>query len=374
MSERNKPPFRADQVGSLIRPDNVRAARKSFEAGQLSEAELTTIQQAAIPGIVKLQEDLGFKGVTDGEYNRGGWQRDFLLSFENVELVPSKVPVRFHNSEGVVLQQPPTMAITGKLSRRKPIFVDDFKFLTSVVSPKSMPKITIPSPTLLHFRGGRDAIDKVAYPTIEEFYVDLARVYREEIADLAAAGCRYLQIDETNLAYLCDPTLRDHARSLGEDPDQLLRTYATLLNDVIAGKPDDMTICMHLCRGNYGGAWVAEGGYEPVAEVLLADINVDGYFMEFDSDRAGGFEPLRFLPKGKTVVLGLITTKNGELESAESIKARIDEAAKVLPLDQLALSPQCGFASGIEGMAMSIDQQIAKLKLVVEVARDVWGD
>ena len=374
MSERNKPPFRADQVGSLIRPDNVRAARKSFEAGQLSEAELTQIQQAAIPGIVKLQEELGFKGVTDGEYNRGGWQRDFLLSFENVELVPSKVPVRFHNSEGVVLQQPPTMAITGKLSRRKPIFVDDFKFLTSVVSSKSTPKITIPSPTLLHFRGGRDAIDKVAYPTIEEFYVDLARIYREEIADLAAAGCRYLQIDETNLAYLCDPTLRDHARSLGEDPDQLLRTYAKLLNDVIAGKPDDMTICMHLCRGNYGGAWVAEGGYEPVAEVLLADINVDGYFMEFDSDRAGGFQPLRFLPKGKTVVLGLITTKSGALESAESIKARINEAAKVLPLDQLALSPQCGFASGIEGMAMSIDQQIAKLKLVVEVARDVWGD
>jgi 5-methyltetrahydropteroyltriglutamate--homocysteine methyltransferase len=374
MSERNKPPFRADQVGSLIRPDNVRAARKSFEAGQLSEAELTQIQQAAIPGIVKLQEELGFKGVTDGEYNRGGWQRDFLLSFENVELVPSKVPVRFHNSEGVVLQQPPTMAITGKLSRRKPIFVDDFKFLTSVVSSKSTPKITIPSPTLLHFRGGRDAIDKVAYPTIEEFYVDLARIYREEIADLAAAGCRYLQIDETNLAYLCDPTLRDHARSLGEDPDQLLRTYAKLLNDVIAGKPDDMTICMHLCRGNYGGAWVAEGGYEPVAEVLLADINVDGYFMEFDSDRAGGFQPLRFLPKGKTVVLGLITTKSGALETSESIKARINEAAKVLPLDQLALSPQCGFASGIEGMAMSIDQQIAKLKLVVEVARDVWGD
>jgi 5-methyltetrahydropteroyltriglutamate--homocysteine methyltransferase len=374
MSERNKPPFRADQVGSLIRPDNVRAARKSFEAGQLSEAELTKIQQAAIPGIVKLQEELGFKGVTDGEYNRGGWQRDFLLSFENVELVPSKVPVRFHNSEGVVLQQPPTMAITGKLSRRKPIFVDDFKFLTSVVSSKSTPKITIPSPTLLHFRGGRDAIDKVAYPTIEEFYVDLARIYREEIADLAAAGCRYLQIDETNLAYLCDPTLRDHARSLGEDPDQLLRTYAKLLNDVIAGKPDDMTICMHLCRGNYGGAWVAEGGYEPVAEVLLADVNVDGYFMEFDSDRAGGFQPLRFLPKGKTVVLGLITTKSGALETSESIKARINEAAKVLPLDQLALSPQCGFASGIEGMAMSIDQQIAKLKLVVEVARDVWGD
>jgi 5-methyltetrahydropteroyltriglutamate--homocysteine methyltransferase len=374
MSERVKPPFRADQVGSLIRPDNVRQARKDFEAGKIDEAALVKLQREAIPGVVKLQEDLGFKAVTDGEYNRGGWQRDFLLSFENVELMPSKVPVRFHRADGVSLQQPPTMAITGKLSRRKPIFVDDFKFLKSVVSSKSTPKITIPSPTLLHFRGGRDAIDKVAYPTIEEFYADLARVYREEIADLAAEGCRYLQIDETNLAYLCDPALREHARSLGEDPDTLLRTYARLLNDVMSGKPDDMVICIHLCRGNYGGAWVAEGGYEPVAEVLLSEINADGYFMEYDSDRAGGFEPLRFLPKGKTAVLGLITTKNGALETKDTIKRRIEEASRVVPLDQLALSPQCGFASGIEGMAMTIDQEIAKLKLVVETARDVWGD
>jgi 5-methyltetrahydropteroyltriglutamate--homocysteine methyltransferase len=287
--------------------------------------------------------------------------------------MPSKVPVRFHRADGVALQQPPTMQITGKLERVRPIFVEDFKFLKAVVSPKSTPKITIPSPTLLHFRGGRDAIDKTAYPTIEEFYTDLARVYREEIADLAAAGCRYLQIDETNLAYLCDPALRDHARSLGEDPDQLLRTYAKLLNDVVAGKPDDMVVCMHLCRGNYGGAWVAEGGYEPVAEVLLSQINMDGYFLEYDSDRAGGFEPLRFLPKGKTVVLGLITTKNGALESKDAIKRRIEEAAKIVPLDQLALSPQCGFSSGIEGMAMTSEQQLAKLKLVVETAREVWG-
>jgi len=373
MSERSKPPFRADQVGSLIRPDNVRQARKDFEAKKISEDELKKIQQAAIPGVVKLQEDLGFKGVTDGEYNRGGWQRDFLLSFKNVALMPSKVPVRFHRADGVALQQPPTMQITGKLERVRPIFVEDFKFLKAVVSPKSTPKITIPSPTLLHFRGGRDAIDKTAYPTIEEFYTDLARVYREEIADLAAAGCRYLQIDETNLAYLCDPALRDHARSLGEDPDQLLHTYAKLLNDVVAGKPDDMVVCMHLCRGNYGGAWVAEGGYEPVAEVLLSQINMDGYFLEYDSDRAGGFEPLRFLPKGKTVVLGLITTKNGALESKDAIKRRIEEAAKIVPLDQLALSPQCGFSSGIEGMAMTSEQQLAKLKLVVETAREVWG-
>jgi len=374
MSAKSKPPFRADQVGSLIRPDNVRQARKDFEAGKLAEAELVKLQREAIGPVVKLQEDIGFRAVTDGEYNRGGWQRDFLLGFENVKLIPSKVPVRFHNAEGVTLQQPPTMQITGKLKRVKPIFVEDFKFLKTKIGPNSTPKITIPSPTLLHFRGGREAIDKVAYPTIEEFYADLARVYREEIADLAKEGCRYLQIDETNLAYLCDPALRAHAKSLGEDPDELLRTYAKLLNDTMSGKPDDMVICIHLCRGNYGGAWVAEGGYEPVAEQLLSAINANGYFLEYDSDRAGGFEPLRFLPKGKIAVLGLITTKNGKLETKDTIKRRIDEAAKVVPLEQLALSPQCGFASGIEGMAMTIDQEIAKLKLVVETARDVWGD
>lgn len=373
MPERMKPPFRADQVGSLIRPDNVRQARKDFEAGKISEEALREIQRAAIPAVVKLQEDLGFKAVTDGEYNRGGWQRDFLLSFENVALTPSKVQVRFHTADGVMLQQPPAMQITGKLARIKPIFVDDFRFLTGLASAGSTPKITIPSPTILHFRGGREAIDKTAYPTLDSFYDDLARVYREEIADLAAAGCRYLQIDETNLAYLCDPALREHARNIGEDPDALLRTYADLLNDAIAGKPDDMTVCIHLCRGNYGGAWVAEGGYEPVAKVLLQDIKADGYFMEYDSDRAGGFEPLRHLPPGKTVVLGLVTTKNATLESKDAIKRRIEEASKVVPLDQLALSPQCGFASGIEGMAMTIDQQNAKLKLVIDTAREVWG-
>ncbi len=232
-----------------------------------------------------------------------------------------------------MLQQPPTMQITGKLARVKPIFVDDFKFLKSIVSPGVTPKITIPSPTILHFRGGREAIDRTAYPTLDSFYADLARVYREEIADLAAEGCRYLQIDETNLAYLCDPALREHARSIGEDPDALLRTYANVLNDVIAGKPEDMVVCIHLCRGNYGGAWVAEGGYEPVAKVLLQDINANGYFMEYDSDRAGGFEPLRHLPAGKTVVLGLITSKNGALETKDAIKRRIEEAAKIVPLD-----------------------------------------
>ncbi len=373
MTAKAKPPFRADQVGSLIRPDNVRQARKDFEAGKISEAELRKVQQQEIPAVVKLQEDMGFRAVTDGEYNRGGWQRDFLVAFENAKMVPSTVPVRFHNNEGVVLQQPPTLAVVGKLARKKPIFVDDFKYLASLT--KALPKVTIPSPTIMHFRGGREAIDKVAYPTIEEFYDDLARVYREEIADLAAAGCRYLQIDETNLAYLCDPTLRDHAKSIGEDPDQLLATYAKLLNDTIRHAPKfGMTVCVHLCRGNYGGAWVAEGGYEPVAKALFNDMNFDGYFLEYDSDRAGGFEPLRHLPKGKTVVLGLVTTKNGKLETKDVIKQRIEEAAKIVPLDQLCLSPQCGFASGIEGMAMSVPEEHAKLRLVTDVAREVWGD
>lgn len=373
MPAKAKPPFRADQVGSLIRPDNVRQARKDFEAAKLPEAELIKIQRQEIPAIVKLQEDLGFKAVTDGEYNRGGWQRDFLVAFENVAMAPSKVPVRFHNNEGVVLQQPPSIAVTGKLARTKGIFVEDYKYLASLT--KSVTKVTIPSPTIMHFRGGREAIDKVAYPTIESFYTDLARVYREEIADFAAAGCRYLQIDETNLAYLCDPALRAHAVSIGEDPDQLLATYAKLLNDTIADAPKfGMTVCVHLCRGNYAGAWVAEGGYEPVAKSLFQDMNFDGYFLEYDSDRAGGFEPLRHLPKGKTVVLGLITTKSGKLETKDVIKRRIEEAAKIVPLDQLCLSPQCGFASGIEGMAMTIEEEHAKLRLVSEVAREVWGD
>ena len=366
------PPFRADQVGSLIRPDNLRQARKDFEAGRFTQAELTKIQRAEIPAVVKLQEDIGFRAVSDGEYNRSSWHHDFLLALENVSLAPSKVKVKFHTADGAVFNSPPTMQVTGKLRRAKPIFLDDFKFVSGLTN--RVVKQTIPSPTILHFRGGRDAIDKTAYPTIEEFYADLAAVYREEIADLAAAGCRYLQIDETNLAYLCDPELREHARSIGEDPDRLLRAYAGLLNDTISGKPEDMVIYVHLCRGNYAGAWVAEGGYEPVAEVLFSEIDFDGYFLEYDSDRAGGFEPLRFLPKGKTAVLGLVTTKSGKLEQMDTLKRRIDEAAKVAPLDQLCLSPQCGFASGIEGMAMTEAEEHAKLRLVVETAREVWAD
>ncbi len=372
MTAKPFPPFRADQVGSLIRPDNLRQARKEFAEGKITREQLTAIQKSEIPAVINMQEDIGFRAVSDGEYNRGSWHHDFLLSLENVSLAKSNVKVKFHTADGVVLNSPPTMQVTGKLGRGKPIFLDDFKYASSLT--QRVVKQSIPSPTILHFRGGREAIDKATYPTIEEFYADLAGVYREEITDLAAAGCKFLQIDETNLAYLCDPELREHARSIGEDPDQLLRTYARVLNETMRDKPADMRICVHLCRGNYAGAWVAEGGYEPVAEVLFNEIGFDGYFLEYDSDRAGGFEPLRFLPKGKNVVLGLVTTKSGALESKDVLKRRIEEASRIVPLDQLCLSPQCGFASGIEGMAMTVEEQKAKLELIVETAREVWDD
>jgi len=373
MPERAKPPFRADHVGSLIRPDALIKAREQAERKEIPDAELRRIQQAAIRDVVRMQEELGLKLVTDGEYNRHSWHRDFMLKFRNVRMIPSKLTVKFHSAEGERVHSPPTMQVTGKLARPQGggIFVDDFKFLVSIA--RATPKITIPSPTVMHFRGGREAIDAEAYPDIAAFYDDLARLYREEIADLAQAGCRYLQIDEVNLAYLCDPELRKQVANIGEQPETLPKTYAKLLNDTIRDRPKDMTVCMHLCRGNFAGAWVAEGGYEPIAELLFNEIGVDGYFLEYDSARAGGFEPLRFLPKGKTAVLGLVTTKSGTLETKDELKRRIDEAGKHAPLEQLALSPQCGFSSGIGGNTMDIAGEIAKLRLVVETAREVWG-
>ncbi len=372
MSERSKPPFRADHVGSLIRTQALVDARAKREAGEISADELKEVQHAAIREVVALQESIGLRSVTDGEYNRGGWHTDFLLSFANVASAPSRLPTTFHNEHGDTERRPHMVAVTGKLGRPRPIFVDDFRFLQSVT--RQTAKITIPSPSVMHFRGGREAISEEAYPEMGEFYADLAGVYREEIADLINAGCRYLQIDEVNLAYLCDPKLRANVRTdIGEDPEQLVHTYAELLNDVIRDKPEDMTVCMHLCRGNFQGNWVAEGGYDPVAEVLFNEIAMDGYFMEYDSARAGGFEPLRFLPKGKTVVLGLVTTKRGRIESKDELKRKIDEAARYAPLEQLCLSPQCGFASGVLGATMGIEDEKRKLELVVETAREVWG-
>jgi 5-methyltetrahydropteroyltriglutamate--homocysteine methyltransferase len=371
MAARPTPPFRADHVGSLLRPPKLLEARERKKRGEIAPEQLTAIEDEAIRDAVRLQEDLGLKAVTDGEFRRTLWHMDFLTSFAGVKSVPGKVKARFHTEAGEIERTPSALAVTGKLGRPKPIFVEHFKFLKSI--SKAMPKQTIPSPSIVHFRGGREAIDRKAYPTLDSFYADLALVYSEEVRDLADAGCRYLQIDEVNFAYLCDPKLREQVKDLGEDPDTLPRTYAKLINDSIRSRPKDMTICMHLCRGNFEGAWMAEGGYEPVAEVLFNAIEVSGYFLEYDSDRAGGFEPLRFLPKGKIAVLGLVTSKSGRLETKDGLKRRIDQAAKFASLDQLALSPQCGFASGERGNKLTLADEIAKLKLVVEVAREVWG-
>jgi 5-methyltetrahydropteroyltriglutamate--homocysteine methyltransferase len=375
MPDRTKPPFRADHVGSLIRPDALIAAREAGAKGELPPAELLRIQHEAIREVVRLQQEAGLKLATDGEYNRFSWQRDFLLKIGNVRSMESKLTVRFHSAAGTRDHTPPSMQVAGKLSLPSGgIFVDDFKFLASVAPAGVTPKITIPSPTIVHFRGGREAIDARAYPQMDAFYDDLAEVYRAEIRELAAAGCRYLQIDEVNLAYLCDPELRRQVANIGEDPESLPQTYAKLLNAAIAGRPADMTVCMHLCRGNFAGAWIAEGGYEPIAELLFNAIGVDGYFLEYDSPRAGGFAPLRFLPKGKIAVLGLVTTKSPKMETKDELKRRIEEATRYVPIGQLALSPQCGFSSGIGGNAMTVDHEIEKLKLVVETAREVWGE
>ena len=368
---RAKAPFRADHVGSLLRPPALLAERERFRKGEIAAQDLRALEDAAIREVVKLQEDIGLQSVTDGEFRRTLWHSDFLLSFDNVVSVKTGANATFRTAEGDIERPLSAFHIAGKLSRPKPIFVEHFKFVKSVA--RQTPKQTIPSPSILHFRAGRGGVDSKAYPDMQEFYADLSRVYAEEIADLAAAGCRYLQIDETNVAYLCDPAMRKEAQNIGEDPDALPRTYAKIINDAVASAPADMVKAIHLCRGNFEGAWVAEGGYEPVADVLFNQINVDAYFLEYDSDRAGDFRPLRHVPKGKTVVLGLVTTKSGKLESKDDLKRRIDEAAKHCPIEQLALSPQCGFASGERGNKLSVEEEVRKLQLVVDVAREVWG-
>ena len=375
MSARTTPPYRADHVGSLLRPPKLKDARAARQSGAIKAEQLRAAEDEAIRDAVKLQADVGLTSITDGEFRRDSWHIDFLREFGNVAVIPSKIKARFQTEQGAVEYQPPTIEVVGKLSRPKPIFLDHFKFVQSLARerPGLTPKITIPSPSTMHFRGGRAAIDRKAYPDMAEFYADLARVYSEEVRDFAAAGCRYLQIDEVYIAYLCDPSLREQAAGLGEDPAKLPRTYVDMINGAVRGRPADMTVCMHLCRGNKSSGWVASGGYEPVAEVLFNEADVTGFFLEYDTPRAGDFRPLRFVPKGKIVVLGLVTTKKGQLESKDEIKRRIDDAAKFIPLDQLALSPQCGFSSTIAGNKLTVEDQAAKLRLVVEVAREVWG-
>jgi len=364
------PPFRADHVGSLLRPTELLEARTKRHKGEISADELSAAEDASIKKAVAMQESVGLQGITDGEHRRTFFHIDFLEKLEGVE-VKGGLPVKFHTKTAQIEFSPPSMRVSGELKRSGGIVTEDFKYLKSIT--KGTPKIAIPSPTMLHFRGGRNAVDETAYPDMEDFFRDLAKAYQGELADLGALGCTYLQFDDTNLAYLCDPAQHQRVRDMGEDPALLPHLYARMVNDAIADKPDDMAICIHLCRGNFQSAWVAEGGYDPVAEALFQEMNVDGYFLEYDDERSGGFEPLRFVPKGKTVVLGLISTKVRALESKDEIKRRIEEASKYVDMEYLALSPQCGFSSTVEGNDISEDEQKAKLLLVKEISDEVWG-
>jgi 5-methyltetrahydropteroyltriglutamate--homocysteine methyltransferase len=368
-----KLPSRADHVGSFLRPKSVLDAREALAAGKIGAAELRAVEDEAIAELVEWQEGLGLKAITDGEFRRFFFHTDFLLQLSGVE-ERGGLKKAFKNDAGKDVQfAPPVMVVTGKVRHEKPIQLADYEFLASKVSRGHVPKVAIPSPSMLHFRAGRSGIPEDVYPTMEEFYADVAAAYREEVGQLAAAGCRYLQLDDTNLAYLCDDEQRADAAKRGLDPDDTTRQYARLINDSFASAPDDMVKAIHLCRGNFRSSWAAEGGYEPVAEIMFNELDIDAFFLEYDDPRSGDFAPLRFLPKGKTVVLGLVTTKLGQLETKDEIKRRIEEAAKFAPLEQLALSPQCGFASTLHGNDITTAQQAKKIRLVVEVAEEVWG-
>ena len=363
------PPFRADHVGSLLRPTAVHDARAACAAGEITTGDLRDVEDTAIAEAVRTVEGLGMHSITDGEFRRTWFHLDFLQQLEGVAVTGSIAASS--DAATTVHLTPPKLSVVGPLRHVRDIQVDDYRYLASVTT--QTPKVSIPSPTMVHFRGGRAAIDVDAYPDLEKFFADLAACYRAELDALYAAGCRYVQLDDTNLAYLCDPVMRAGAVERGEDPDQLPHAYAELINAVIVGRPDDLVVGIHLCRGNYRSTWFAEGGYEPVAEVLFNELDVDAYFLEYDDERSGDFAPLRFVPANKTVVLGLVTSKRPELESVEALATRIDEAAVYVPLDQLCLSPQCGFASTVEGNALTADEQWAKLARVVETADTVWG-
>lgn len=366
---RGLPPFRADHVGSLLRPRELVQARASRKAGTLSADALRAVEDRCIATAIRQQEALGLRAATDGEYRRAFWHYDFVSGLDGVELYEPEQKIQFKGG----LPLPLALRVVGKIGWGKPVMVDDFRFVAGHVKT-AMAKMTIPSPSVVHFRGGRQAIDPKTYPDMDGFFADLGEAYHKAVAAFGAAGCKYLQLDEVNIAYLCDPEQIAGLKARGEHVENLLSIYAGMLNRAIEGKPAGMTISMHLCRGNFRSHWVASGGYEPVAEVLFNQINSDAYFMEYDSERAGGFEPLRFVPRGnKVVVLGLVTSKSGVLETKDELKRRIDEAAKYLPLEQLALSPQCGFASTEEGNTLTEDEQWAKLRLCIEVAREVWG-
>jgi 5-methyltetrahydropteroyltriglutamate--homocysteine methyltransferase len=372
MSQRLTPPFRADHVGSLLRPPELLEARKAFVEGRIEAEDLRKEEDRAIRDAVALQEDLGFQSATDGEFRRTSWHMDFIYQLGGISRSEEQLQVAFKNAEGTTSFTSAALTVDDRVRVDDTIFADAFTFLKSVVKT-AMPKLTIPSPSMVHYRGGAAAIDPAIYPDVDEFWHDLSAAYAEEIRRLGELGCTYLQLDDTSLAYLNDPAQRQMIADRGDDAEHQHLRYITQINAALAGRPDDMAVTTHSCRGNFQSYWAAEGGYDFVAEALFSELNVDGFFLEYDDERSGGFEPLRFVPKDKMVVLGLVTTKRGALETKDQLKRRIDEASQFVPLEQICLSPQCGFSSTVEGNSITFDEEVAKLRLVVETARDVWG-
>ena len=372
MSSRTTPPYRADHVGSLLRPPELLEARAAFTDGRLDAAALRAAEDEAILDAIRMQEAVGLRAATDGEFRRASWHMDFIYQLDGITKEPGELTVQFFNEDGKIEFTPAAIHIGGKLGVSHTIFGDDFAFVRDAAT-RATPKLTIPSPSMVHYRGGRASIDPALYPDLDSFWADLTAAYADEVRRLGELGCTYLQFDDTSLAYLNDPHQRDYVASIGGDPDRQHVEYIHHINEALAHRPAGMALTTHMCRGNFRSSWAAEGGYDFVAEALFNELEVDGFFMEWDDERSGGFAPLRFVPKGKQVVLGLVTTKHGELESKDELKRRIDEAARVVPLEQLCLSPQCGFSSTVEGNVLTYDDQVAKLRLIVEVAEEVWG-
>ncbi|HEX5199659.1 MAG TPA: 5-methyltetrahydropteroyltriglutamate--homocysteine S-methyltransferase [Actinoplanes sp.] len=373
MTLRDTPPFRADHVGSLLRPQRLLDARQQRAEGKLDADELRAVEDDAIRDVVRMQRDVGLRSATDGEFRRTSWHMDFIYRLGGIHPTDEKIQVHFRNAQGDLEFESAALAIDSPVRLEETIFGDDFTFLAGIVDPGITAKLTIPSPSMVHYRGGPAAIDPAVYPDQEQFWADLSAAYAEQVRRIAALGCRYLQLDDTSLAYLNDPAQRQELTERGDDAEHQHLRYIKQINAAIADRPSTLAVTTHMCRGNFRSSWAAAGGYDFVAEALFSELAVDGFFLEYDDDRSGGFAPLRFVPPGKMVVLGLVTTKRGELESKDSLKRRIDEAAKYIPLEQLCLSGQCGFSSTVEGNVLTYDEEVAKLRLIVETAAEVWG-
>jgi 5-methyltetrahydropteroyltriglutamate--homocysteine methyltransferase len=365
-----RPPFRADHVGSLLRPPALKQAREAFKAQRLSAAQLREIEDQAIRKAVALQESAGLQSITDGEYRRAFWHVDFLTGFDGIAATQGQYALKFHGEGGAQSETRSMMVVNAKVRRSKPVMLDHFRFLKA--NTKRTAKLCIPAPTYLHMRGGRRVVNEKAYPDVEEFWRDITLAYREEIAELVRAGLEYLQIDDVSFACLCDENIRAQVKRDGEDPAKLPAKYAQVISSLLQDRAPGLGVTMHTCRGNHASMWMAEGGYDAVAEAVF-QTDVDGFFLEYDSARAGGFAPLRFVPKGKKVVLGLVSTKKAKLEDADELKRRIEAATKYVPLENLCLSPQCGFASSEVGNRLTEDDEKRKLELVVRIAEEVWG-